>query len=156
VIGSTRAIRVFVRAVPTDLRKGFDGLYGLVCHEMGQDPLRGDLYLFMNARRTSAKVLADETSWRMMGTGVAAGASHSGHRHAAAGLPSRARHPELKPPTRTSARLLTQPTFAREGRARMYDGPPESSDSTHSEAVGWRTRREKREGRIDGSNRVFV
>ena len=54
MIGSTRAIRVFVRAVPTDLRKGFDGLYGLVCNEMGQDPLRGDLYLFMNARRTSA------------------------------------------------------------------------------------------------------
>jgi transposase len=43
--------------VPTDLRKGFDGLYGIVCHEMGKDPLRGDLYLFMNARRTSAKVL---------------------------------------------------------------------------------------------------
>lgn len=57
MIGSTRAIRVFVRAVPTDLRKGFDGLYGLVCNEMDQDPLRGDLYLFMNARRTSAKVL---------------------------------------------------------------------------------------------------
>lgn len=57
MIGSTRAIRVFVRSVPTDLRKGFDGLYGLVCNELGQDPLRGDLYLFLSARRTSAKVL---------------------------------------------------------------------------------------------------
>ena len=57
MIGSTRAIRVFVRSVPTDLRKGFDGLYGLVCNDLGQDPLRGDLYLFMNTRRTSAKVL---------------------------------------------------------------------------------------------------
>ena len=57
MIGSTRAIRVFVRSVPTDLRRGFDGLYGLVCNEMAQDPLRGDLFLFLNSRRTSAKVL---------------------------------------------------------------------------------------------------
>lgn len=57
MIGSTRAIRVFVRSVPTDLRKGFDGLYGIVCNELEQDPLRGDLYLFLNGRRTSAKVL---------------------------------------------------------------------------------------------------
>lgn len=57
MIGSTRAIAVFVRSVPTDLRLGFDGLYGLVCNELGRDPLRGDLFLFLNARRTSAKVL---------------------------------------------------------------------------------------------------
>jgi len=57
MIGSTRAVRVFARNRPTDLRKGFDGLYALVCNELGQDPLRGDLYLFINARRTSAKVL---------------------------------------------------------------------------------------------------
>lgn len=57
MIGSTRAIRVFVYATPADLRNGFDGLYGLVCNELGQDPLKGDLFLFLNARRTSAKVL---------------------------------------------------------------------------------------------------
>lgn len=57
MIGSTRAIRVFVRAIPTDLRKGFDALYGIVKNELGQDPLRGDLFLFLNHRRTSAKVL---------------------------------------------------------------------------------------------------
>lgn len=57
MIGSTRAIRVFARNRSTDLRKGFDGLYALVVHELGRDPLGGDLYLFVNARRTSAKVL---------------------------------------------------------------------------------------------------
>ena len=57
MIGSTRAVRVWVRNQPTDLRKGFDGLYGLVINELDQDPLRGDLYLFVNSRRTSAKVL---------------------------------------------------------------------------------------------------
>jgi transposase len=57
MIGSTRAIRVFARTTPTDLRKGFDGLYGLVRNEFGQNPLDGDLFLFVNRRRTSAKVL---------------------------------------------------------------------------------------------------
>jgi transposase len=57
MIGSSRAVRVFARRKPTDLRNGFDGLYGLVRTELGQDPLTGDLYLFVNRRRTSAKVL---------------------------------------------------------------------------------------------------
>ena len=57
MIGSTRAIRVLARDRPTDLRKGSDGLYALVINELGRDPLEGDLYLFVNARRTSAKVL---------------------------------------------------------------------------------------------------
>jgi len=57
MIGSTRAVRVFARNRPTDLRKGFDGLYALVRHELDMDPMLGDLYLFVNARRTSAKVL---------------------------------------------------------------------------------------------------
>ena len=57
MIGTSRAVRVFARNGSTDLRKGFDGLYGLVLNELGQDRLKGDLYLFVNARRTSAKVL---------------------------------------------------------------------------------------------------
>lgn len=57
MIGSTRAVRVYARNRPTDLRKGFDGLYALVLHELGRDPLDGDLFLFVNTRRTSAKVL---------------------------------------------------------------------------------------------------
>lgn len=57
MIGSSRAVRVFARNGSTDLRKGFDGLYALVLNELGQDPLKGDLYLFVNTRRTSAKVL---------------------------------------------------------------------------------------------------
>ncbi len=56
MIGSTRAVRVFARACPTDLRKGFDGLWGLIEHELGHDPLSGDCFLFVNRRRTSAKV----------------------------------------------------------------------------------------------------
>lgn len=57
MIGSTRAIRVFARSRPTDLRNGFDGLYGIVCQEFGQDLLQGDFFLFVNKRRKSARVL---------------------------------------------------------------------------------------------------
>jgi transposase len=39
------------------LRKGFDGLSGLVTERLRQDPLSGDCYLFVNATRKRAKVL---------------------------------------------------------------------------------------------------
>ncbi len=57
MIGSTRAVRVLARAKPTDLRNGFDGLYGLVRNDLLHDPLDGSLYLFVNKRRKSAKIL---------------------------------------------------------------------------------------------------
>lgn len=57
MIGSTRAVRVWARRGPTDLRLGYDGLYGLVVRELKQDPLGGDLFLFVNRTRRSAKVL---------------------------------------------------------------------------------------------------
>jgi len=57
MIGSTRALRVWAYPVPADLRKGFDGLAGLVATKLQQDPLRGDCYLFVNRDRTRAKVL---------------------------------------------------------------------------------------------------
>jgi transposase len=37
--------------------EGFEGLYGLVSHGLGRDPLSGDLFLFVNRSRTRAKVL---------------------------------------------------------------------------------------------------
>jgi transposase len=57
MIGSTRAIQVWVRTVPTDLRNGYGGLYNIVRHEFGRDPMSGDAFLFTNKRRKSAKVL---------------------------------------------------------------------------------------------------
>lgn len=57
MIGSTRNVRVFAYAGPADLRKGYNGLYGLVRKTMERDPLSGDLYLFTNRRRSSCKVL---------------------------------------------------------------------------------------------------
>jgi len=56
MIGSTRTLRVWAYPAPADLRKGFDGLGGLVT-TLGQDPLAGDCFLFVNRLRTRAKVL---------------------------------------------------------------------------------------------------
>jgi len=57
MIGSTRNLRVFAYAGPADLRKGFDGLYGIVVAELERDPLDGDCFLFVNRARSRAKVL---------------------------------------------------------------------------------------------------
>ncbi len=53
----TNNVRVFAATKPTDMRKSYDTLAALVRLEMGREPLSGELYLFMNARRTRAKVL---------------------------------------------------------------------------------------------------
>lgn len=51
------ATRVFVALDPTDMRKGFDGLYGLVAHQLGEDPRSGHLFVFSNRDRTRLKIL---------------------------------------------------------------------------------------------------
>lgn len=50
-------VRVFCHIPPTDLRKGFDALSGLVTTAFGQDPTSGHLYLFFNRRRDRLKIL---------------------------------------------------------------------------------------------------
>jgi transposase len=49
--------RIFVCSEPTDMRKSFDGLCGLVTDSLGQDPLSGALFLFANRRRDRIKLL---------------------------------------------------------------------------------------------------
>ena len=57
MIGSTRSVRVFAYTLPTDMRKGFDGLYGMVSTHLEQEPLSGDMFLFVARNRKRAKVL---------------------------------------------------------------------------------------------------
>lgn len=49
--------RIFVAQGATDMRKGFDGLQGLVTGVLEQDPLSGHLFLFVNRRRDKLKIL---------------------------------------------------------------------------------------------------
>jgi transposase len=50
-------IRIFLHAGPTDLRKSFDGLCGLVRSVLQADPLDGSLFLFINRRGDRLKAL---------------------------------------------------------------------------------------------------
>lgn len=57
ILATSRRVRVFAFARPADLRKGYDGLFGLVTNGMHRDVLSGDLFLFVNRRRDVCKVL---------------------------------------------------------------------------------------------------
>lgn len=51
------AIRIFVHALPTDMREHFDGLSAIVSHAFGMDVLRGDYFVFLNRVRDRCKIL---------------------------------------------------------------------------------------------------
>jgi transposase len=54
-IGS--ATHIYVAAGSTDMRKGFEGLFGLVRDRLECDPLSGHVFLFSNAQRNRLKLL---------------------------------------------------------------------------------------------------
>ncbi len=47
-------VRIWLYAVPTDLRKSFDGLSALVRTKLDEDPLSGQLFVFLNRRSDQA------------------------------------------------------------------------------------------------------
>ena len=53
----SRTTRVFLATQPTDMRKGFDGLFTLVENVIREDPYSGHLFVFRNQRRDRLKVL---------------------------------------------------------------------------------------------------
>jgi transposase len=57
VLSLSPAIRIFVHALPTDMRKHFDGLSAIVTHSFGMDIFRGDYFVFVNRSRNRCKIL---------------------------------------------------------------------------------------------------
>ena len=57
MFGVGTATRVYLALGATDMRKGFEGLHGLVRQRLELDPLSGHLFLFCNRSRTRLKVL---------------------------------------------------------------------------------------------------
>ena len=57
MFGLSLATKIFLGVEAVDMRKGFDGLFGLVRDELGQDPFSGHLFLFTNRSRTRLKAL---------------------------------------------------------------------------------------------------
>ena len=57
MISFSGSLKIFLLVDCCDMRKGFNGLYGLVSSGFGEDPRSGALYVFCNRRHTRIKVL---------------------------------------------------------------------------------------------------
>ena len=51
------SVRIYLCLEPTDMRKGFDSLAGIVRERFGDDPLSGHLFLFTSKRADRLKIL---------------------------------------------------------------------------------------------------
>jgi len=57
MFGIGPATRIYLAAGVTDMRKGFEGLYGLVRDRLACDPLSGHVFLFCNGDRNRLKLI---------------------------------------------------------------------------------------------------
>lgn len=57
MFGLGAATRVYLAAGATDMRKGFEGLHGLVRDRFQCEPLSGHIFVFSNAQRNRLKLL---------------------------------------------------------------------------------------------------
>lgn len=57
MFGLGPATKIYIAVEAVDMRRGFEGLYGLVRDHLGHDPLSGHLFLFANRARTRLKAL---------------------------------------------------------------------------------------------------
>lgn len=53
----TSSHRYYLYSGHCDMRKSFDGLCGLVSGQLGRDPSGGEVFVFLNRRRTLIKLL---------------------------------------------------------------------------------------------------
>ena len=56
-----RELHYWLYSEPTDMRKSFHTLSGLVRNRIGSDPTDGNVYIFVNKRRNRIKLLHYET-----------------------------------------------------------------------------------------------
>ncbi|MEA1937088.1 MAG: IS66 family insertion sequence element accessory protein TnpB [Patescibacteria group bacterium] len=49
--------KFYLYSKPTDMRKSFDGLSGLVRSGLQKNPLSGEIFIFINKRRNMIKIL---------------------------------------------------------------------------------------------------
>lgn len=69
--------RVFIYGKPVDMRKSFDGLFTMVANTLGEDPMSGDLFLFLNRRRNFLKgLLWDRTGFLIIAKRLERGQFH--------------------------------------------------------------------------------
>ncbi len=61
ILNLDTSTKIFLYGKPCDMRKGFDGLFGLVQDEMELNPLLGYLFVFINKSRNKVKILFWDT-----------------------------------------------------------------------------------------------
>jgi len=66
MMGLTQQHKYYLSNQYTDMRKGFNGLSGLIMREYGRDPIDGSVYIFINRRRDKMKMLVWEEEGFMM------------------------------------------------------------------------------------------
>ena len=63
MFGVGAATRIYLAAGTTDMRKGFNGLYGIVRDQLECDPLSGHVFLFVNAQTQPAEGFVLGRQW---------------------------------------------------------------------------------------------
>lgn len=58
----TSSFRYYLYRGPTDMRKSFDGLSGIVQGQLHRNPTSGEVFIFVNRRRNKVKLLRWEPS----------------------------------------------------------------------------------------------
>lgn len=79
-------VRIWLYTQPADMRKSYNGLSALVKQKLQEDPLSGQLFVFINRKRTQMKVLYfDRTGYCIWGKRLEQGQFHfngkSGEKH---------------------------------------------------------------------------
>jgi hypothetical protein len=57
LLSAAGSMRFWLYTAPADMLKGFDGLAGLVRNGLGDDLLRGDVFVFISRSRVQIKLL---------------------------------------------------------------------------------------------------
>jgi len=53
--------KIYLCRTPVDMRRSYDSLSAMVCSYLGEDPLSGSLFVFLNQQRDRVKILYYET-----------------------------------------------------------------------------------------------
>ena len=75
MLNLTTSIKIYLCTQPTDMRKGINGLSGIVRSEFASDPTDGSLFVFINRGRDRMKLLQFESGgfwlyYRVLETGT--------------------------------------------------------------------------------------
>jgi len=57
MLGFSSNLRYFLCCMTVDMRNGFDGLAGIVRNHLKNDPISGDVFIFINKKRSHIKLL---------------------------------------------------------------------------------------------------